>query len=237
MTDYDKATGSGGIIRIRDTGTTVEYYIHAGFATTFVSGIAWSATGTGGGAFTYPTGAPLLLLGSASITTSQDVTLSIANTHTTGLGGPTSLTVHIDRAVVPGAPTLLPIANIKPTSFDIPFNGPSSDGGAAIDHYLVRYGKTNPPESGTYVEFSTTVGSPNTRTGLDPGALYYVRVYAHNAVGYSASSAILSARTLGAVRIKVGGVLRLAVAYTKKDGVMRLLQPFVKAGGVIKPTV
>lgn len=195
MTDYTTPTGTGGTMLIRDNGWTVDYFIKAGSTQTFANGKGWSATGTAGGTFNYPSGANWLLLGTATITTSQNVTLHIDATGTSGLGGPTDFTVYIGRATVPTPPTGLAWSNVGSTTAQINFSGSSSDGGSGIDYYLVRYGTSNPPENGGYTEFSTGTGA-NPRTGLTPGTTYYARVYAHNAVGYSSPSAVQAVTTL-----------------------------------------
>lgn len=234
MTDHTTPSGAG-LIMIRDLGSTVQFLVQAGSSSTFANGKTWSATGAGSGTFNYPTGAPLLLIASATITTSQNVTFNMGATGTSGLGGPTSLTVFLNRATVPGAPNISAWSNIGIDRATINFTSPASNGGAAIDYYLVRYGKTNPPESGTYVEFTTGTGL-NPRTGLDPGSTYYARVYAHNSQGYGASSAIVSVLTLAPVHVKVGGHYKYAVPYVKVAGVYKAAQPYVKVAGVYKKT-
>ena len=41
MVDYTKATGSGGLMMIRDLGSNVEFHIRAGFDSTYINQLRW----------------------------------------------------------------------------------------------------------------------------------------------------------------------------------------------------
>lgn len=237
MADYTVGTGTTGTLIIRDDGYNLWAIIKNTGSQTFANGKSWSVQVGGGsasGTFSI-SGAQEVVVWQGATDSSLYMQLNMGATGTSGLGGPSSVGANIFRATAPGAPVGYAWSNIGVTTAQINFGGPGSDGGAGIDFYLVRYGKSNPPENGAYVEFTTGTGA-NPRTGLDPGATYYARVYAHNRVGYSAPSAVSGATTLAPARIKIGGTYRYAVPYIKVAGVYRMALPFVKSGGVYRRT-
>jgi hypothetical protein len=225
-------TGTAGFIWIDDDGTTVRFYVSCTNPATNTFGQPWYGS-AGSGTFNFPAGAGTVLVASMVISSTTSVSFTMEYTGTSGLGGPATVSATIARATVPGAPTNKPWTNIGPDYATINFAAPASNGGATIDYYRVRYGKTNPPESGTYVEFTTTVAA-NPRTGLDPGNTYYSRIWAHNAKGFSAASGVESATTLAPARIKVGGTYKLSIAYVKVAGEYKNALPYIKASGQYK---
>lgn len=230
MVDYTKATGTHGTLILRDNGSVVQAIIKNAQSATFAYGKAWSVNSSSG-TFSI-SGVQEVVVWSATISTTTTLTFTMGATGTSGLAGPTTLTQTIARATVPGVPNIQPITNIGPQGFQINFTAPASNGGSAILDYQYRLAKVNPP-TGTPV--TTTVGA-NPVTGLDPGELYYAQVRARNAVGFSAWSSSVSARTLGPVRVKVDGVWKFAIPYVKDAGVWKMAQPFVKDAGVWKKT-
>ncbi len=105
MVDYNKSTGSSGTMRIRDTGTTVEFWLNAGNSTTFNHDLPWGYTINGvtsnNRTFDYSAGDGWQRLGAWGVTTSQTVTFRLGDTGTSGFGGPTTHSVTINRAKVP----------------------------------------------------------------------------------------------------------------------------------------
>lgn len=242
MVDYDRSTGEGGVMRIRDDGTTVSFMVRAGYTSSFSGGVpyGWVINGSNvqlsaGNKFAYPTGRPWVTVRSWTVTTTQTVTFRMGASGTSGLGGPTNHSATITRATVPGVPRTPSIDNIGPTSMTIKFTAPASNGGAAINGYRVRYGKSNPITSGDYVEFITTSGT-NPVSGLDPGSEYFVQVWARNSVGFGPATAVFSARTLGPIRIKIEGQYRFGIPYVKTDGIYKMTQPMVKSDSIYKKT-
>jgi subtilisin family serine protease len=96
--------------------------------------------------------------------------------------------------VVPSAPAAPTASNVTATSATVSWTAPSSNGGAAIDRYLVEY------RSSTATAWQTvTVTAPATTTtlaGLANNTTYEFRVTAHNSVGNSPASATSTLTTL-----------------------------------------
>jgi len=110
---------------------------------------------------------------------------------------------------------------------------PNGDGGSAITSYDIGYGTTPTADSVLYMG----AVSPQYISGLIPGTTYYFRVRANNAVGNGTWSTIISQQTVAAVRIRDGGVWKLAVPYVKVAGVWKLGVPFMKVSGTWKSMV
>lgn len=109
----------------------------------------------------------------------------------------------------------------------------ASNGGAAVDQILVRY--STDPTFATYTDIPLAATATDvTITGLNPGTTYYVRIFAHNANGYSAPTSDKSTATLPGVMINVGGVWKQSVPYINIDGIWKPATRFVNVGGVWK---
>jgi Fibronectin type III domain len=118
--------------------------------------------------------------------------------------------------------------DISVAGITVPYNG-----GAALDQILVRY--STDPAFGTYTDIplaGTATGT--TISNLNPGTVYYVRVYAHNAIGYGPPSADKSTTTLPGVLVNVGGVWKTAVPYVNVNGIWKPATRYVNVGGVWK---
>lgn len=180
---------------IRDTGTTVEFWLYAGSATFdhempwryYVNG-AWSTYRNydfSGGAWRK--------LGSVSVTTDQTVGFGIGATGTAGLGGPTSFTISVDRTSAPGTPGAWVIEQIK----DVQVQGDTDsmpNGGLAIDQIQVRY--DTDPNAGSPAYWSDdNLDGWFWITGLPRGTTQYFWVRTHNAKGWSPWSARTQATT------------------------------------------
>lgn len=241
MADYTRSTGSSGTMMIRDTnpgGSTgaVEYWLNSNNGSTFNHSLPWSHFDNGNysGALThnYNAGSGWNFMGSVTIAASQTVNFSIGNTGTSGFGGPTSFDQFITRATVPDAPNAPTFTNVQPTTLDVNWT-PNGNGGAAITDYEIAYG-TNPSSPSSTV---TSATSPKGITGLTPGTTYYFKVRAQNSVGWSAFSTQTSIMTIAGVRVRSGGVWKIAVPYVRFAGVWRLARPYVKVSGVWKETI
>lgn len=238
MTDYTVPSGTGQLL-LRDTGTNVEFWIHAGSTATFINspGKAWSWSsphGSGGGSFTYPTGAPWILLVSIPLTVNGTVTFAIGATGTTGLGGPTSISQFLTRIVVPGAPTGVTVSALLPTSMSLAFTAPASNGGATIDHYLMRLKKYVGGVEVSSVDVTTVLLTGNIFNNLDPASEYRIQVFAHNSAGYSAGSSIVTFTTKPDSYLKVGGHYKWGIPFIKVAGVYKTPLPKTKVAGVYK---
>lgn len=197
MVDYNKPTGSGGTMRIRDLGLVVEFWIAAGSSSTFNHEMPWRYTINGSTSawqeFDYTSGGGFRKLGQWNVHTSQNVTFFLGDTGTSGLGGPTTFTQFISRASAPSTPAAPTLSNITNTSIQVTMVDPANNG-AAIDSREIAYRASN-----------NIVGAINTGnigadrtiniTGLASGVTWYFWARAHNSVGWSNWSAVRSGGT------------------------------------------
>lgn len=229
-------TGSGGTLEITDDGTTIQAVIVSTNGSTFVSGLAWSVYLGGGSASgsVNISGPGTYVVWSGTSGSTVSMTFNMGASGTSGLGGPTSVGATINRATVPSPPTSFSISNITSSSFQVNFGNSANNGGAAVDGFIVRRGATNPPQSGAYTDLVTASGT-NVITGLPPSTQYYVVVYAHNAVGYSAPTAAIAVKTLGLAHIRSAGVWGNATPYVRVAGIWVPATPYVRKAGVWSP--
>jgi hypothetical protein len=177
---------------LRDTGSTVEFWINSFNGTTWSDHIPWSGTvnGTGvGGSYNYPAGAGWRRLGYWLVTYNQNVTFNLGNTGTSGFGGPSSHTQFILRATVPPAPNAPVLTSITATTIAVNWSG-NGDGGSAVDVWQTGWG-TDPAGPTSYVNNFSYVQS-----GLTKGTTYYFWSRGHNAQGYGPWSIRSQATTL-----------------------------------------
>jgi hypothetical protein len=125
------------------------------------------------------------------------------------------------------------IVNIEQTAASV--TGLSvDDSGSAIDTWLARV-NTAPQETSGFTDF--TVGGASTSipiTGLIPGTLYYVKLWAHNAYGWNADPVWKSFTTLPGVSVNVGGVWKNATPWVNVNGIWKPAVRYVNVGGVWK---
>ena len=195
MPDYDKATGAGGILRIRDLGKTVEFWVKAGSTGTYNHyGIpyTWSYNGTSGsGSFKYNTGAQWLKVRTFTVTTSQTVQFNMGDSGTAGLGGPTSHSAYLNRGKPPGAPSPPTVTNLNATSFTASFTD-GTNGGSAITARRVGVSTTAAAPSRYVTANSSGVA---TITGLTRGTTYYIWSQTQNSQGWGTLSGRVTVKT------------------------------------------
>lgn len=181
MADYTKATGTGDML-IRDSGSTVYFYIRAGGSSTWVGSAtySWTMNGSGSGTWSYNDGGNYKLIRSATVSTDQTVTFAIGSTGTSGLGGPTSFSVFINRSSVPSATATPAISALTSTSWIAAFQD-GANNGAAIDTRQLGWSGTS--GSGYPDNLVTSDGSTQF-SGFTPGTTYYVWARAHNSQGW-----------------------------------------------------
>ena len=102
---------------------------------------------------------------------------------------PASTTVNAVPRTVASAPRS-PVATAGNTTVKLTWLAPSSNGGAAIDKYLVQRA-TSAAGPWANVAFATT--PTYTNSGLTNGTHYYFRILAHNTAGYSPASTTVNA--------------------------------------------
>ena len=194
MTDYIGASGDGDLM-IRDLGSTVEYWVRAGYSNFWWDGLSFTITANGSStdySINYPSGANWYRITTRSITSSQTTTLRLNTaTGTTSLAGPTSFSKFLDRGTVPDAPTSLAISNVAANSFLVTFKDPADNGGLAIDTRQVLYNTSNTTVGATAVTSDGSTGI----SGLVSGKTYWVWARVHNSKGWSSYTAGKSATT------------------------------------------
>ncbi|MGX5772704.1 fibronectin type III domain-containing protein [Microbacterium trichothecenolyticum] len=231
MAFVDKATGQAGALRIDFDGTTVRFYVYGGYSTTNSGGLGWSGVVNGagvGGSRAWPQGsypAPGLLFGAWTANYgTQTVSFTLNATGTSGLGGPTTLTMTITReappppATPPAAPHSLSVSDISLTSFRVTYSR-GANNGAAIDQDHAEWSRVS---DGVVVWDDAPfgvgpAGNPNGLSSpagvglaLTPGVEYRVRVRSHNSAGWGPFSGYVSARTLSGIRAGKAGAFPVA---------------------------
>lgn len=126
--------------------------------------------------------------------------VSFACSHVTGYWGTAEASgvLYSDRIPKPPAPPgAIGFSNITPTSVELYVPGSPDSNGSPIDSYLIRLSKNSNPEVAPFTDYTPNVVTGRVvATGLTPGATYYAKGYAHNAMGYSNGGATTSFKTL-----------------------------------------
>jgi hypothetical protein len=130
---------------------------------------------------------------------------------------------------VPSAPGKPVVTNITETSATISWAASGSNGGAAINGYLLRWWNAA-TETGPHFDSFANSLSRN-RTGFIPGQHAIFVVYAHNAEGYSAPSLTTSVQLLGGTWIRSGGKWKVGIVYVRSGGKWHEASPYVRSGG------
>ncbi len=204
MVDYDKSTGSAGTLRIRDTGSIVEFWILCSDPSTNVGSLSWSGTINGvgvGGTVSLGAGFGAQLIDSWVISSTQVVAFNIGASGTSGLGGPTSHSATISRgpsATVPPAPSIVGFSNVTQNAMTFQF-AETGDGGSPIDGWFYKV-STDP----TFVNAGWQAAPMSgivTRTDLLPGTAYHWWAYGSNAVGGGIVSERASQTTRGGLAV------------------------------------
>lgn len=195
MTDHSKDTGSSGEMIIRDNGTTVSFLLNSHNSSTFVHELPWGYTVNGNTnndrEYDYNAGDGWVTLGSWNVTTDQTVTFRIFDTGTSGFGGPTTLSVAIDRSSKPNPPTINSFTSIT-SSQVVVHTTDGANNGSAIDSRQLTHNTSNSIPASPIISAATAT----TVTGLAAGTRHYFWARTHNDKGFSNWSAVASVVTL-----------------------------------------
>ena len=196
MATYDWSLGTGGTMRIVDTGTYVEFWLNSNNSTTFAHELPWGYTVNGvtdnSNTYDYTAGAGWRRVGRWLVTTDQTVTFRIFDTGTGRFGSGESHSVAVDRASAPPAPTIVTLTpGLNTVAVNMDSNG---TGGLTVDQWQLGYG-TSSTTTQQYMNLSLTNGT-GTVTGLNPNTTYYFWARGHNAKGWGPWSPRKSTKTL-----------------------------------------
>jgi len=195
--DYTRSTGSTGTMMIRDTGTTVEFWLKAGSAT-FNHQLPWAYVVNGSSSswreFDFVSGGSWQKLAGWAVSTSQTVTFKLGDTGTSGLGGPTNFSVAISRATAPPSPTPFAITSIASTSISGDSNS-NGNGGSALLQWQIKWSTNADVNVNSPFGDATLSTGSKTVTGLALGTTYYFWARVRNAIGWSPWSGRTSAKT------------------------------------------
>lgn len=198
MTDYTRSTGSSGTMMIRDTGSTVEFWLRAG-SSTFAYNLPWRYFVNGSWStyrdFRFVSGGAWQKLGSVSVSTDQTVGFGIGDSGTSGLGGPTSFTQAVERTSAPAQPPPWVIEQIRDTQIQGDVDG-YDDGGLTLDVMQVKWSTYSDGVTGISFQNDDNLDGWQWITGLTPNTTYYFWNRTHNAKGWSPWSSRTSAKTL-----------------------------------------
>lgn len=187
MTDYTKT--DGGTIMIRDTGTDVEYWFKAKYASDWYNGLTFSWTSSMGTAtrdINYPTGGNWYKVGESTITASQNITFrQVDSSSVSGIGPAKTLTVYIQRGQIPSPPGSFYISSYSNVRVDGDAD-PNYNGGSAILQWQIAWGTSPnvPGNGGGFGNLTLSTGS-GFISGLTPGYTYYFWNRQRNAIGWS----------------------------------------------------
>lgn len=195
MTDYLKDTGSSGQMRIRDTGSVVEFWITSNSSATYAYDMPWAYIVNGVTSswrqYSYSGSNGWEKLGSWTVNDSQTVTFKLGDTGTSGLGGPTTFSVAIDRAEAPAKGTIT-LVSYDQDSAVVNANAGSNNGSTVVQ-WQIGYGTLSTATQ--YYKDADLSNGYATITGLAHGTKYYFWSRQRNAKGWSDWSSSVSCTT------------------------------------------
>ena len=143
----------------------------------------YTVTSSPGGFTGTGASSPIIVSG---LTNGTPYTFTVVATNSVGDGTASAASSAVTPATVPGAPTGL-TATAGDSTVDLSWTAPASNGGSAINDYIVQYKLSS---SGTWLAFADGAGTGTTTTvtGLTNGSAYDFRVIAVNSIGQSTAS-------------------------------------------------
>lgn len=193
MADYDKYIGGNTTLRIRDTGSVVEFWVKTG-SSTFNNDQDWSRKVDGNfvrvSTYNLASGGNWQKMGQATATYSQTVYFTI---YDEGLGFPTyTHSAAITRAGTPDAPSAPNVTrHTDGRGVTVSFTS-GDDNNSPLDGRRVGYSSTS-DQPYVWVNLPISGGTAEI-DGLDPGKTYYFWAQTHNHFGYSPYSARSSSK-------------------------------------------
>lgn len=211
--------GSTGQMMIRDTGSSVEFWIISGNSSSWDGQLGWSGTVNGvgvGGTFNYGLpGATWRQIGAWSVTSSQNVTFNkTTNSGSTGLGGSHSMTVYVGRGGVPLPPTKVSHSNITTTGARCTFVGIGDGGSPMIEWQIAMGPDTTNPQGAANSAYSTGLTGTRDFSGLKPGTWYGTWARGRNAFGWGSYGPGTSFKTTSIAPEAPGKVTFTTIAAT-----------------------
>lgn len=150
--------------------------------------------------------------------------------------GPYTAVLTVMLTGSPLAPGNFHTTAVLANSIAVAWNTPIDDGGSAITGYRLEI-DTNPAFPSPTV---VNVGLVNAYTfpSLTVNTTYYIRVAAKNeatAGGAPYNWSALSAKTIGVLYVRIGGVTKAHAVWVRQGGVTVAAIPHAKVGGVLNP--
>ena len=235
MPEWTVPTGSGGLLKMSDNGTTVKFYIKAGSTATFCNdkAFSWNTAhdSDGSGTFDYPTGGAWLLVKTVTVTQTGTVSFTMGATGTSGLGGPTTISHSVSRSSKPDPPAGVPYgSDAGQTKLSVNFSATPDSGGALVAAYDIQYGANDFTQS-FYKQVPPASLLGNVLTALKPATEYVFRVYTITSYGRSDPGSVGSYSTLANLSFKTGGAYKKVMMFIKTGGVYKQVAVYVKYDG------
>lgn len=180
MADYTTPSGAGQLM-VRDLGGAVEFWVYTPYRL-FWNNLRFNVDANGTTTYfsiNYNGQGLWIKVGQINISNSQSINYRLLDrTNTTSIGGPTTMSVFIERGRVPDAPGAPRILGSGTDYIDVQWVG-GGDGGRPIDIRQIGWGK-NPGGAERY----DWIGDTHRFGSLEKGVMYYFWAQAHNDKGW-----------------------------------------------------